>query len=77
MSDVGFTTTKEAALKIALSMYLHEPCAICGKMFETLDDLEGTVWAGYSKDRPGRIAMVSAGTTRAGRGDGRDDSTEA
>ena len=34
-------------------MYLGEPCRICG---ETIEDIDGVVFAGYSKDSMARSA---------------------
>ena len=41
-------------VKLALSMYLGEHCKYCDREFETLVDLEDSVYAGYH-DR-GRLA---------------------
>lgn len=53
---IGFMTTKESALKIAEAMYTGEPCRICG---ETITDISGAVYAGYSKDNKSRSAHKS------------------
>jgi len=47
---------KATALEIVMDMYLGEPCTVCGKTFETRQNLDGAVWAGYSEERPGRLA---------------------
>jgi len=56
MSDkeVGFLVSEDAAVKLALSMYLGEKCKFCGKEYKTLQDLENTVWADYYDN--GRLA---------------------
>jgi hypothetical protein len=45
--------SKETAVQIALSMYLDEPCRICG---ELIKDITGVVYTGYSKDNKSRSA---------------------
>ena len=45
--EIGFEVSEETAVKICMSAYLGEQCKFCGKTYETLDDLEDTVWAGY------------------------------
>ena len=56
MNNIGFTVSRETALKIALSAYLGEKCKFCGKEYKTLDDLENTVWAGPHEH--GRLACA-------------------
>lgn len=46
-------TSKEDALRLALSMYENEPCRICGK---NIVDASVCVFAGYSKDNAARSA---------------------
>lgn len=41
-------------VRLALSMYLGEQCKYCGKVYEELDDLHTTVFAGYHEH--GRLA---------------------
>ena len=41
-------------LRFVMSMYLGEQCKYCGKVYETLKDLHGTVFAGYHEH--GRLA---------------------
>ena len=41
-------------LRLALSMYLGEACKYCGVVFETLEDLNEAVYAGYHER--GRLA---------------------
>ena len=50
--------TKEQALNLALAMYVHEPCRICGEWF-TRDTVHDAVWAGYSKNEKARAAHKS------------------
>lgn len=45
----------EKAIKMALSMYVDEPCRICGQMI-TWDDINDAVFAGYSTDNKSRSA---------------------
>lgn len=47
---------KESMRELALSMYVNEPCRICGKMITRADLEDGAVFAGYSKDDTGRSA---------------------
>jgi hypothetical protein len=37
---------RDALVDMAMSMYLGEVCAFCGKEYNTLDDLKDTVWDG-------------------------------
>lgn len=46
--------THNALARIALSAYLGEKCKFCGKKYNTLEDLEDTVWAGIHEN--GRLA---------------------
>ena len=46
--------SREVAVNLALAMYLGESCKYCGKVYETLDDLKDTVYAGYHEH--GRLA---------------------
>lgn len=41
---------------IALSMYVGEPCRICGCLLTVIDVRDGAVFAGYSKDNKSRAA---------------------
>ena len=41
---------------IALSMYVGEPCRICGCLLTVNDVKAGAVFAGYSKDNKSRAA---------------------
>lgn len=52
-----WTVDKEAAVTMILSTFLGERCKFCGAVFETLDDLEDAVWAGYHQY--GRLAHRS------------------
>ena len=52
-----FYTDVETAARLALSMYLGEKCKYCDKLYETLEDLEDTVWAGEHEN--GRLACRS------------------
>ena len=45
---------REALVNLTLSMFLGEKCKYCLKKFETLKDLEDTIWAGSHKY--GRLA---------------------
>lgn len=45
---------RPAMLEVVLSMYLGESCKYCLRIYETLDDLKITVWAGYHEH--GRLA---------------------
>jgi len=54
MDEIGFTTDKKTAFRIAMSMYLGERCKYCGEEFKTLDDLSDAVYAGYHEH--GRLA---------------------
>jgi hypothetical protein len=45
---------REHLLQVAASMYLGERCKYCGREYRTLDDLKGTVFAGYHEH--GRLA---------------------
>lgn len=47
----------KTAVKIVLSTYLGERCKYCDREYETLDDLQETVWAGYHEH--GRLACKS------------------
>lgn len=49
--DRSIEVSKDAALKIACSMYLGERCKYCGREYKTLDDLRETVWVGYHGHR--------------------------
>lgn len=42
-------------VKVALSMYVGEPCRICGVLL-TWETIREAVWAGYSKDSAARAA---------------------
>jgi hypothetical protein len=53
--EFGFYVSKEAAVRIALSMYVGEPCRYCGKPI-TQDDVHTAVFAGYSSDNKSRTA---------------------
>lgn len=52
--DMEDETERAMARDIAPSMYLGERCRFCGRIYETLDDLRGTVYAGYHEH--GRLA---------------------
>ena len=43
-------------MNIALSMYVGEPCRICGCLLTVIDVRDGAVFAGYSKDNKSRAA---------------------
>lgn len=47
--------TREAALEMALSMYVSEPCRICRRAL-TRDDIREAKFAGYSRDGQARAA---------------------
>ncbi len=53
--DISMATTdeREQAAKMALAMYVGEPCRICGQQ---ITDLKGVVFAGYSDDSTSRAA---------------------
>jgi hypothetical protein len=44
---------RQDALNLALSMYIGEPCRICGKTIEK-DDMIDALFAGYSKNNESR-----------------------
>lgn len=48
---------REAIVEMALSMYLGEGCKYCPRIFETLEDVKDTVWAGFHER--GRLACKS------------------
>ena len=48
---------RNAMFLLAMSMYLGERCAYCGRLYETLDDLKETVW--YGPHEHGRLACES------------------
>lgn len=48
---------REYMSQVAMSMYLGESCKYCGKVYETLDDLKNTVYAGPHEH--GRLACES------------------
>lgn len=52
--DLEEEGARDIALRMALSMYLGEQCRFCGRTYETLEDLKGTVYAGYHEH--GRLA---------------------
>lgn len=52
--DLEEDGAREVAFRMALSMYLGERCRFCEKVYETLDDLKDTVFAGYHEH--GRLA---------------------
>lgn len=54
--ELGFTTTKENAVKMALAMYEGEPCRVCG---QTITDATDAVYAGYSVGDKARSAHKS------------------
>ena len=45
--------TRESAAKIAMAMYMDEPCRICGVMFGPKDQ-DTMVFAGYSEGNESR-----------------------
>lgn len=45
---------KDYLVRTAMSMYLNERCKYCPRIFETLDDLQDAVFAGYHEH--GRLA---------------------
>lgn len=47
---------KEAALSVAIGMYVGEPCRICGGIISVADIQAGAVFAGYSKCNKSRTA---------------------
>lgn len=47
--------SKESAARIALSMYMGEPCRICDREI-TPADIDDAVFAGYSADSKSRSA---------------------
>ncbi len=48
-------TNKETAVKIAESMYINEPCRVCGELVSA-EDFEDLIFAGYSENLESRTA---------------------
>ena len=48
------TDAHNTLVNLAMSMYLGERCKYCDKVYETIADLDTTVWAGYHEH--GRLA---------------------
>ena len=55
---------KDYLLEMVLSAYLGESCKYCGRIYETLDDLKETVWAGPHER--GRLACKACWQTNNG-----------
>lgn len=51
MGETGY-----GVVDIALSMYAHEPCRICGRELLMADIKNGAVFAGYNADDTSRSA---------------------
>lgn len=47
-------TPDDTLVNLAMSVYLGERCKYCDKVYETIDDLNKTVWAGLHEH--GRLA---------------------
>jgi len=52
---------RDDLVKLALSMYLGEQCKYCGRTYETLEDLQDTVFVGYHDH--GRLACGTCWAT--------------
>ena len=44
-AEAGFYVSHETAVNIALSMYVGDPCQLCGQSL-TREDLKTAIWAG-------------------------------
>ena len=51
----GYVTSEESLKALCLSMYIDEPCRICGKPIRK-KDVDTAVYAGYSNNNKARSA---------------------
>jgi len=53
-------------LRMALSMYLGERCQGCGKIFDTVESLDDTVWWPHDGGRIGHKTCFEADQAKGG-----------